>query len=242
MRLVYTQTHTDGRFLNINVFTAFEGFRTLGYKVETFVLGDLETLPLSPNAIVVGNIGIVWRALEKLGVPRPPYLLTPECLKPFLGRDEWISTLGEVRSLARVPIFIKPLERGKTFTGHVVKAFRDLIETAPFPDDLPVLAQTPVEFSSEWRVFVLEGEVLGVGHYHGDPLLFPDVSAVRTMLSTFTASPAAYALDAGVTRDGQTLLVELNDGYALGAYGLPTHHYVRLLEARWDELCAAATV
>ncbi len=242
MRLVYIQTHSDGRFLNINVFAAFEAFRTLGYEVKTFVLGDLETLPLSPNAIVVGNIGTVWRALEKLGVPQPPYLLTPKCLKPFLGRDEWVSTLGEVRSLAQVPIFIKPLERGKTFTGHVVGAFRDLIEIAPLPDNLPVLAQTPVEFSSEWRVFVLKGEVLGVGHYHGDPLLFPDSSVIRTMLGAYTVSPAAYALDAGITRNGQTLLVELNDGYALGAYGLPSHHYVRLLEARWDELCAAATV
>ena len=244
MRLVYIQTHSDGRFLNTNVFVAFEGFRALGYEIKTFVLDDLATLPLSPNAIVVGNIGTVWRALEKLGVPQPPYLLTPECLKPFLGRDEWMSTLGGVRSLAQVPIFIKPLERDKTFTGHVVKVFRDLIETAPFPDDLPVLAQTPVEFSSEWRVFMLKGEVLGVGHYHGDPLLFPDSSVIKTMLSTYTTttSPAAYVLDVGITREGQTLLVELNDGYALGAYGLPAHHYARLLEARWDELCAAATV
>ena len=242
MRLVYIQTHPDGRFLNTNVFVVFEGFRALGYKIKTFVLDGLATLPLSPDTIVVGNIGTVWRALKKLGVPQPPYLLTPYYLKPFLGRDEWMSTLGGVRSLAQVPVFIKPLERGKTFTGHVVGAFRDLIETAPLPDDLSVLAQTPVEFSSEWWVFVLKGEVLGVGHYHGDPLLFSDSSVIRTMLGAYTASPTAYTLDAGVTHDGQTLLVELNDGYALGAYGLPTHHYVRLLEARWDELCAATTV
>lgn len=130
MRSVYIQAHPNGRFLNVNSFTASEGFRALGYEVGTFVSDELETLPLSPESIVVGHIGTVWWALSELGVPQPPYLLTPECLKPFLGRDEWTTTLGEVRRLERVPIFVKPLERGKTFSGHVVGAFRDLIKTS----------------------------------------------------------------------------------------------------------------
>lgn len=239
MRPVYIQAHPDGRFLNVDGFTASEGFRALGYEVRTFMSGDLETLPLDPEGIVVGHIATVWRALARLGVPQPPYLLTPEPLKPFLGRDEWTTTLGEVRRLERVPVFIKPLERGKTFSGHVVGAFRDLLETSAWPDDLPVLAQTPVDFRGEWRVFVLRGEVLGVGHYRGDPLAFPDARVVRSALAAYTQAPVGYALDVGVTGDGQTLLVELNDGYALGCYGLPVHRYVRLLEARWDELCAA---
>lgn len=239
MRSVHVQTHPNGRFLNANGFTAFEGFRALGYDVRTFISDELEALPLSPENIVVGHIGTVWQALAKLGVPHPPYLLTPERLKPFLGRDEWTTTLGEVRRLERVPVFIKPLEQGKTFSGHVVNAFRDLLETSAWPDDLPLLVQTPVAFKSEWRVFVLKGDVLGVGHYYGDPLRFPNVSVVRAVLNAYNTAPVGYALDVGVTETGETLLVELNDGYALGCYGLPTHLYVRLLEARWDELCAA---
>ena len=233
MKPVYVQTHPDGRFLNANGFTAFEGFRALGYDVRTFVSSNLDTLPLSPQSVVVGHIKTVWRALAKLSVPQPPYLLTPERLKPFLGRDEWTTTLGEVRWPERLPVFIKPLERGKTFSGHVVGAFRDL------PDDLPLLALAPIAFRSEWRVFLLEGGVLGVGHYHGDPLRFPDVAVVRAVLNAYAAAPVGYALDIGVTEAGETLLVKLNDGYALGCYGLPAHLYVRLLEARWDELCAA---
>ena len=149
MRPVYIQAHPDGRFLNANGSAASEGFRALGYEVRTFVSDELETLPLSPKSVVVGHIATVWRALEKLGVPQPPYLLTPEPLKPFLGRDEWITRLGAVRRLERVAVFIKPLERGKTFSGHVVRAFRDLLETSAWPDELPVLAQTVVTFESE---------------------------------------------------------------------------------------------
>lgn len=38
------------------------------------------------------------------------------------------------------------------------------------------------------------------------------------------------------TDDGRTLLVEVNDGYALGCYGLQHNLYAKLLAARWAEL------
>lgn len=43
-------------------------------------------------------------------------------------------------------------------------------------------------------------------------------------------------LDFGVTSDGRTLLIEMNDGYSLGAYGLEPELYAKLLTARWAEL------
>ena len=35
---------------------------------------------------------------------------------------------------------------------------------------------------------------------------------------------------------GKTLLVEVNDSYALGHYGLRTIPYARMIEARWEEM------
>ena len=49
-------------------------------------------------------------------------------------------------------------------------------------------------------------------------------------------APAGYAADFGVTGDGRTLLVEINDGYSLGCYGLQHNLYAQLLSARWAEL------
>ena len=40
----------------------------------------------------------------------------------------------------------------------------------------------------------------------------------------------------GVLNDGSTVLVEVNDGFALGDYGLGTLLYVDLLKARWDSI------
>ncbi len=224
--------------LNANCYAAWDGFALRGFDVRLFTRADLPNLPLAPDTVVAGNIATVRAALRQIGAPLPPYLLLPRGGAPFLGRASWETTLGEVRTLAHVPVFIKPLSEGKTFTGHVVSAFRDLLETAVLPDDLPVLAQGVVEFVSEWRVFVTRGEVVGVGRYRGHPLRFPDANVIRAVVAAYNDPVAAYSVDIGVTASGDTLLIELNDGYSLGAYGLPPARYARLLEARWDEMTA----
>jgi hypothetical protein len=43
-------------------------------------------------------------------------------------------------------------------------------------------------------------------------------------------------LDWGVTDTGETRLVEANDAYALGYYGLQSVLYARMIDARWEEL------
>lgn len=45
-----------------------------------------------------------------------------------------------------------------------------------------------------------------------------------------------YISAESVTDDGRTLLIEVNDGYALGCYGLFYIDYAKLLSARWAEL------
>ena len=43
-------------------------------------------------------------------------------------------------------------------------------------------------------------------------------------------------MDICVTKDNKTLLVELNDAYALGCYGLAGIYYAKLISARWSQL------
>ena len=44
------------------------------------------------------------------------------------------------------------------------------------------------------------------------------------------------SMDICVTSDNKTLLLEMNDGYALGCYGLNTIDYAKLISARWSQL------
>lgn len=48
--------------------------------------------------------------------------------------------------------------------------------------------------------------------------------------------PDAYGIDFGVTKDGRTLLIEVNDAWALGCYGLESHLYAKFLLTRWAQL------
>ena len=48
--------------------------------------------------------------------------------------------------------------------------------------------------------------------------------------------PMACSLDICVIKDGQTLLVEINDAYSLGCYGLASVFYAKLISARWSQI------
>jgi hypothetical protein len=134
------------------------------------------------------------------------------------------------------PLHVKPLDQHKLFTGYVIHAFRDLIPTAAISDDILVLAQGLVDFRSEWRAYILRDEILHIGRYRGDPLLFPDPNVVSQALLAMENRPIAFGMDWGVSATGETLLVEVNDGYSLGNYGLPGPEYTAMIEARWREL------
>ena len=49
-------------------------------------------------------------------------------------------------------------------------------------------------------------------------------------------APAAFSLDIGLTVAGQAVVVEVNDGHSLGAYGLMPLANARFLLARWAQM------
>ena len=61
------------------------------------------------------------------------------------------------------------------------------------------------------------------------------VAAFRTISNR----PMGCSIDfAVVVKDGkeQTIFLEMNDGYALGNYGLNVLHYAKLISARWAQI------
>lgn len=85
----------------------------------------------------------------------------------------------------------------------------------------------------------MRGRILDVRPYRGSWRAHFDADVVERAAGAYSGAPAGYGMDFGVTEDGRTLLVEVNDGYALGSYGLEYHAYARLLSARWSELAGA---
>lgn len=106
----------------------------------------------------------------------------------------------------------------------------------------PVYCSEVVKWLSEYRVFVMEGEIVGIKHYCGDPTVMIDLHTVSDAVNLLTESnqgTVGYAVDFGVVEGGITALVEWNDGFSLGSYGLDKRIYTELILTRWCELTKA---
>lgn len=230
--------YKNGRAFGTSAFAALLGFEDMGLEIVPFEPDGLAGISREASDIVVGGVGVVRGALRTLGrdVPEIDY---PKELEPFLGRRVWRSTIRTVNSRADAwPVFVKPVQ-GKLFTGRLVTAEKDLVGRGTCGENAEVYCSEPVVFVAEWRCFVLRGQILDVRPYRGSWRAGFDPRVVEGAVAAYAGAPAGYGMDFGVTEDGRTLLVEVNDGYALGSYGLERHAYARLLSARWAELAGS---
>ena len=225
--------HTvGGKPLNDECATAQRGFEKLG--IECIPFSNNETLDKSNlEDVVVGGMLVTEHALAMRGV-KPPRIDYPESLKEYLGREVWRCPIDSI-SEADLPLFIKP-ENEKELSGIVAQRMSELENYLSRGNDYPVLCSEPVEFVSEERLFLRYGELIGVRHYSGDHDVWPDVDTTNDVIRAYTDAPAGCAIDLGVTKDDRTVLVEVNDGFALGCYGMDSIAYALLLAARWAEL------
>jgi hypothetical protein len=238
---VYILKNKDGEFDSHNFAIAYDGFRKMGWEIVFYSRIDSPRLSdLTDEDVVVGYIEDVNLALFQLGIESPAEINYPDELSNFLGRKIWRS---QVNYIAKHPelwnVFIKPAHRSKKFTGRVVTSTKDLISCGDESEDTEIWCSEPVKFLAEWRCFVRYGEILGVKFYYGDWRQHFDPQVIENAISAYHSAPAGYGADFGVTDKGETLLIEVNDGYSIGSYGLFPADYARLLASRWAQMTGA---
>lgn len=225
-------------------YSLYSGLKQLGVEVVPYYWNDeIDQIDdLSPEIGVGGYIQDVWQGLKRLNIEIKPDISYPEPLKYLLQRDVYETNLGQIRSRIK-PIFIKPVEH-KLFTGFVYdnsQFARRLVVT--LPDETLVLACDVVNFVSEYRTMILDNQILDCRRYKGDWSKAPDRKIVEDAVEIMRGkSPKAYCLDFGVTDDGRTLLVEMNDGFAFGNYGMNCILYAKMIAARWWELAGGVDI
>ena len=221
------------------------------FRHRSCALTDFSSLSQETEAIPVGGVPFVraWAAhqgLETVLARQWPGCYPPAVYK-HLRRSVWSASLDEARALLRDrPLFVKPA----LFTD--IKAFTGLLVSGPEPPEMAgqpgsmrVWCAPPACWVAEFRVYVVRGQIVGCARYDdGDnEVSGPDLAVVQGMVVDFLDAPAGYGLDVGVTPDGETTLIEVNDGWALGFYtGCDPDAYRRLLDARWAELLEAQQV
>lgn len=231
----FIRTQHSGDFFNQNCYSVAQGCGKLDipvirYKAIYSVNDNV------PTDLVVGTFSDVKEALERLGVPLIP-LDYPDELLSFTGRKIWQSTLFTITNHPEYwHVFVKPIMDVKRFRGTLLDKSEDLIKLGGGLEDIDVWCSEKVKFLSEWRIWVLEGEIVGLSPYRGQWDLFPDADVLKKAVKAYKSAPKAYALDFGITDEGKTLLVEVSDAYALSSFGLDSVLYTKILITRWKEL------
>lgn len=142
----------------------------------------------------------------------------------YLQCEVHFTHFGEARLLT-TPMFVKPVD-GKTFVARVYEHGADLPDRDFLPDETPALISEPVRWESEFRCFVLEGQVLTLSPYvragelaedeHGCwPASSEEIAAALDFTSHVLSdkavpSPAAFVLDVGMIQDRDWAVVESN--------------------------------
>lgn len=190
---------------------------------------------ITEHCIFLGGVEESTLALEQMGVfdvERLP-LDYPECLRGFLCRDVWKSC--DVRS-ETYPLFIKPVGR-KTAgqSGHVFhKAPTEKYVQGEY------WCSRVIHFGNEFRVYVAKGAIVSIRCYvdwrsERVKMQPAEIDTVLAAIQAYEGAPAAYALDFGHTARGLAL-VEVTEGYSLGAYDTPPKVFLCFLLLRWRQL------
>lgn len=214
------------------------GIPTFGMTWKPFSRGRF--LPQRGD-VVAGSVKFVRAALKALGKEPPTQNPYPDAMRPWLRRKVWpVASLGRALD-QELPVFVRPANRWKRFTGFVAESHSPP-QVYGVSRREPVWCSEVVRFVSEWRCYVVANELrhIGFAKYGGDRGRRPNEHVIAHAISAFKPfAPSAYAVDFGVLDSGTTALIELNDGFSVGAYdGVTAEVYWDLIATRWRELAA----
>lgn len=138
-------------------------------------------------------------------------------------------------------LFIKPLEI-KLFTGLVLDGCKYSC-LKNLPDDTKVMAYEPFKgkILTEWRIYVHNNKIVDARNYSGDFTIHPDYSFIKLKIEEFKDFPCAYTIDWALLFErgmmgNPEVIVELNDFWGIGNYGVPNDIYLRMLMDRYFEI------
>lgn len=237
IKKAYIQT-IDGEYVNDGSFFFKNGCDLLGIETEKFE--NIRSLDIKEGEMVFAGVSVMLEVFEMLGGLMPPPLDIPECLIPFCKREIKIGTLEELSNTSSFPIFVKPAETGKLFAGQVISCKEEL-DLFQYVDEMcgfqvKVFSSEVVKIISEFRCFVIRGEIYDCRKYKGEFSATPNFEFIKECVDSYKDAPVAYGIDFGVTDKGDTILIEANDGYSLGPYGFDCYNYTRMMILRWKEL------
>lgn len=216
-----------------NIAHAMYGFRQLGAEIVPYHNINEIYEKVEREDIVLDYVEQCQAIFRKFSVT-PYFFNYPEIMKPFMERRIWKDTINSISQNEykwSAGYFVKPVH-DKAFTGKIISSISNLVGCGNYSEDYEVIVSEPINM--DIRPYGWDYQSAAPGYlYHYD------VDTVKHMMEVFCAwkcRPSACSMDICYTAEGKTLLVEFNDAYALGCYGLPSLSYSKLISARWAQL------
>jgi hypothetical protein len=236
--------------LNDWAYAASVGFRELGYEIKPF--NDIVKDEIRNTDVLVAFIEDIKIFLRRNGYAIPtPFNIPEEFINsPFLSnRNIEIMSFGDFKNNPKRPIFVKPYEEVKAYfpSGVISSVGNEHLLFKGTPDDFKVMISDVVDMVTEYRCFIHKGNLVDIKHYNGDFTLFPRIDTTNNLLTYVKTSewyanikPMSFTIDVAVVKhqDGSysTELIELQDFWAIGHYGLDPVLYAKMLRDRWYQI------
>jgi hypothetical protein len=177
------------------------------------------------NYVPVGSVEFVTAFLQKFYGLTPKPKNVPEVLFKYAERGIYN---GTEKDFPKYKKFFAKSNSG-------IKKFAEIVENGNIlkPDNYQF--SEFINIDSEWRAFIYEGKLVGLQNYTGEFIVFPNVDAIKDMISAFEKSgeaPVAYTLDVGVN-DYHTFIIEAHDFFSCGLYGFTEYVKLPLMLNKW---------
>jgi hypothetical protein len=239
----FVLTDPQGQIKDRDMLDLYDGYLELCIPVKFFQQFDIITNRslITRDDVFGGHVNICKQIWKNNNVKIDELDCYPKQLKEFYGRSIFKTTLKGFKKILEEnenfgdTFFVKPVQN-KLFTGYTCIVPQDLNKLT-CSLNTEVYVSSYVKFDAEFRAYIFNGKIIDVFRYWGDNWSVKiDKSKVETMVSLLDNMPCFYSLDFGIDDKGRTLLVELNDGYALGNYGLNPKQYAEMTIARCKEI------
>ena len=185
------------------------------------------------DKIPVGSVNFTNKVLTLQGYNEIPPLNIPQCLWGMKYVSRNIAVVNSKADLYHCcknwrinEVFIKSSTKLKTEYTGLYK-----IEEFPIiPNDIYFISE-PVNFVSEWRVFIKDhSTIIGMQHYNGDSFIIPSEVFIQQCVNELNSRKIcpAYTLDVGVLENRGTAVIEVHPFAACGLYGFESKDIIQM--------------
>jgi hypothetical protein len=154
------------------------------------------------------------------------------------NRREEITTLGQARRTIEIvgPLFIKPVQT-KLFSGAVYDPmFIGSLDKFDRDTEVIITQAFGQRILTEWRCYVHYNKIIDARNYSGDFKIAPNWDYGQSIINENSDFPDAYVVDLGVLENGANVVIEFNDMWVIGNYGIENSEYYKLLRARYFQI------